>query len=486
MILDEPTVWPQRGRGGFMRNADGDALVSHPDGGKRKLAYGGGSSFWPFDPPFRGSAIYGQRGTHVHTICDHADLGEALSAELIDEGVSLGIAAELQAAIADGWLAFRKAHGITAMHIEAPYVNDHLKVASNADRIDELADATTVVGDIKTAANPIKAAYLAQLGTTVGATPYDTETDQRTEWVMVPSESVAYVYHYPIGEAIKAHDAGKTLPDWALIAVDLHHAAKVCMDLALLRDVDHAESFRKFATPEPSVESPGGDVATHGTAATSPLTLAEWRALAATWDDDKGEAFSRYRFNNGITADADEAERLAAYESFNADYTFADVAAPPPEPRPTPEPAPVRPRRKPAEGKDVSSVDAADMRQRYEQLDDSQRSLIASITTDANRAGVGFHMNLATGGKHTLRRFEIARGLMLLAIGDFDYGAVRACLGKAIGDELAQSMSFTLGELVGCMSYYEASVFAETAADLADGGYTLDYGDDGCRLGRAA
>ena len=85
-----------------MRNADGDALVSHPDGGKRKLAYGGGSSFWPFDPPFRGSAIYGQRGTHVHTICDHADLGEALSAELIDEGVSLGIAAELQAAIAQG------------------------------------------------------------------------------------------------------------------------------------------------------------------------------------------------------------------------------------------------------------------------------------------------------------------------------------------------------------------------------------------------
>ena len=35
-------------------------------------------------------------------------------------------------------------------------------------------------------------------------------------------------------------------------------------------------------------------------------------------------------------------------------------------------------------------------------------------------------------------------------------------------------------------SYYEASVFAETAADLADGGYTLNYGDDGCRLGRAA
>ena len=45
------------------------------------------------------------------------------------------------------------------MHIEAPYVNDHLKVASNADRIDELADATTVVGDIKTAANPIKARH---------------------------------------------------------------------------------------------------------------------------------------------------------------------------------------------------------------------------------------------------------------------------------------------------------------------------------------
>ena len=136
-MIDYPAdiEWPQRGRGGFWRNYRDQAVVGHPDGGKRKLAYPGASAWWPFSEPYEGDPIHGERGSHVHALCDLADRGEPLDDDFIAAGEALGISGELQAYIYARWVVFLKAHGIEVVAAEQPFVNDVLRVASNADRI---------------------------------------------------------------------------------------------------------------------------------------------------------------------------------------------------------------------------------------------------------------------------------------------------------------------------------------------------------------
>ena len=181
MVIDAPgPVWPQIGRGGHLRNANGEALVL-PAGKKRHLVYRGASDLWPFDGPYRGDPIHGERGTHVHSICDHADAGQPLDDEFVARGVELGISAELQAYIYARWMTFLKAHGFTVTAVEKIVVNDTLRVASNIDRI-VARDGDEFVMDIKSGNGIVKAATCVQLAAyahpdTVG---YDPSTGERS------------------------------------------------------------------------------------------------------------------------------------------------------------------------------------------------------------------------------------------------------------------------------------------------------------------
>jgi hypothetical protein len=180
--LDDVITWPQRGRGGWWRNADGEAVVSHPTRNSQ-LVYAGGSSLWEFaDGPYRGDPIYGERGTWVHDLCALACNGEQPSAEFIAEGEALGIPEALQRHIYRNWIGTRKAHGVTTLHIELPIVHDGWRVATNADRIEQCADGEVVGGDIKTAGDVVKVAYHVQLAVIPGSLPYNQETGERGTW----------------------------------------------------------------------------------------------------------------------------------------------------------------------------------------------------------------------------------------------------------------------------------------------------------------
>ena len=181
MTLDAPVEWPQRGRGGWWRNYAGQAVVSHPDGGKRRLAYDGASSVWPFQKPYSGDPIHGLRGSFTHDLCDLADRGQPLTEQHYEAAAELDISEELCNYLYARWVVFRKTHGITTVAIEQPYINDGLRVASNADRIDRDADGV-FYGDIKTARQPRKVDYLVQLATIAGALPYDLDADERGTW----------------------------------------------------------------------------------------------------------------------------------------------------------------------------------------------------------------------------------------------------------------------------------------------------------------
>lgn len=175
-------TWPQLGRGGHLRNAKGQALVVAP-GGKRHHIYNGASD-WPLDAPYDGDPIHGERGTHVHELCDRADRGEPLDADFIAHGESLGITAAKQNYIHARWTVFLKAHGLTVTHVEAIVVNDTWRTASNIDRMVTCPDGTTRVLDIKSARNVVKVAYAVQLAGYAheDCVPYDPATGERGTW----------------------------------------------------------------------------------------------------------------------------------------------------------------------------------------------------------------------------------------------------------------------------------------------------------------
>jgi hypothetical protein len=136
IALDVAEQWPQIGRGGHLRNQHGEALVQMP-GGKRLLRYHGGSDLWPFDGPYRGDPIHGERGQHVHDICEAVDRGQWPDTALIERGIELGLSRPKQNHIAQGWSDLLAAHGLTVIveHIEQVIVNDAHMVASNIDRV---------------------------------------------------------------------------------------------------------------------------------------------------------------------------------------------------------------------------------------------------------------------------------------------------------------------------------------------------------------
>ena len=171
---------------GWRVNSQGRRWISNPSGKGRDLLYDGASS-WPFDDYAGIDPIYSQRGQWVHTLTEEldadgdVDLQSAL--DFSERGVELGIPLDVQREIADGYVAFREAHGLTAVHIEVKCVNDEHRVAGTIDRIDRTADGRHVIADIKTGGDVVKVATAVQLALYAGAVPYDIDTDTRGEWV---------------------------------------------------------------------------------------------------------------------------------------------------------------------------------------------------------------------------------------------------------------------------------------------------------------
>jgi len=104
---------------------------------------------------------------------------------------------------------------------------------------------------------------------------------------------------------------------------------------------------------------------------------------------------------------------------------------------------------------------------RYKGLDAEGRAWISRIATEATQHGVGFHSSAAK----TVRRFEILRGLVMLAAVEPDDETVRCLLERTIGD-VAHFESLTLGHLLGTCTAEEAKAFALDCHMYVDGHFT--------------
>ena len=503
LILCEPDVWPRKGRGGFLRNQQDQVVVSHPGGGNRTLIYDGASSLLDFGRPYAGDPIHGERGTHVHAICDDVDRGVArLHDVFVAQGVALGIPADLQHHIAAEWQQVRAEHGITTSYVEECVVDDGWRVATNVDRVSRTADGRDVVEDIKTASSYERAAYVLQLAVGARSIMYDPDSGLRTPWPVDIDANVGHIWWFPIRAAIEAEAQGDPLPTWTLVEVQLAHGYDLGERLhALKTDQGHRECFTVAvaaptcsagsggdAVAAPPLHLPGGveqrgeGAVTHSCDAAPSPTLEELRAVVTTWPDDRKADFGRFLTVESV--DRTDPEQVAAAIER---YTFADVRS---EPEPTraalggrvnPALAP-RPQlnRSPDEGGAIDDATYEMAKAQYEALDDAARSWVGQIVRESTRAGMSVRLSDA----RTVRRFEVMRGLLALAAHGFDNAdAVRGCAADAVGAEIADSLAFSLGQVVGTMDAQQAATFAWVCDALATGRASMAYLSTGaCRI----
>jgi hypothetical protein len=450
------TVWPQLGRGGFMRNANGAAVISHPDGGKRSLIYKGASAWWPFAEPYDGDPIYGERGTWVHSLCDMLDHDEHVPAIFTAEGVELGITEALQDHVAKSWKAFRTAHSIDVHSIEQTFVNDRYKCASNADRIVSIGGGPWTVGDIKTSGNVTKTIYAAQLAMIAGSQQYYPTTGERTDWAQPIDATAGHIFWFPLNAAIKA-DGPDSWPDWSLIRVELDDIIWACNTLAAIRDVGPPDCF---TTIEPAADAAADrmDDLRQRYDALSNGDRARFVALGVEMDD----------------ADAVEAG-LDSVDPFTAEaepLPVAEVKANTvPELTATTD-----------EGESLQDHHIAAVTAHYDKLTHNQRQWLAVIATDAQRGGAGIGMKQAP-----TRR----RGFLVTALAKFGHEYVTDAFGSAIEadaalravlalvvDGLAWS-DHSIGAIVATLTAEQAQALSGTVNAVIDQLFEMSFSDDG-------
>ena len=457
-------VWPKLGRGGFYRNQHGQAVVSHPDGGKRTLTYKGASDWWPFVDPYNGDPIYGERGTHIHTLCDTVDNCEELSAEFIAAGVALGISEALQAHIAASWIVFSESHRIAVHAIEQTFVNDRHRCASNVDRIFTMGSSPWSGGDIKTAGNVTKKVYAAQLAMIPGSQQYDPATRERTDWAQPIDSSAGYIFWFPLNEAIKA-DGPNGWPDWSLVRVDLAEIGATCDTLSAIRDAGTPDGCFEIIEADSVDEDARREKLRARYAQLDNTAQAAFLALAVPADAD----------NDTLEAALDKVDPFTQPSTPLGGRFVAPEAVKPPTLTATTD-----------EGPTVAAGVAKAIQGRYVSMAAAQTAWVNAIATQAHQAGASLSMR----DNPTTRRAEVINALVVYALEFVVPGAtaeneadaddmLRAALAVVVGEDTAWSAAFSLGQIVATIDAEAAVTFGHVVQMLTTGLAPLSFTDDG-------
>jgi hypothetical protein len=456
------------GRGGWFRNADGLAKVSHPDGGKRTVIYGGGSSLWPFDP-YNGPEIYGQRGTFVHALCDLVD-GEAGGSDAgIAEGEALGIPADLQAHIATRWTALLERHGFTVAGIEVPAVCDRAKVATNIDRV-LIADGKAHIADIKTSGDIVKPSYLLQLAACAESVPYHIGRAQRMPWDTPIDQDIAYILHYPLTAAIRCDDPADW-PDWCRWEVKLHHGRRLLDLLLAFRDGDNFSGAFMDEHTAAGLRAGIDEVADaigDNPAGNYP-TLDELRAIAAAFTPADKAALREHMEANAV----DKTDPVQVAAAIDAVRNFGDVVTVP-APRTDATTVPkVIARPSVDEGATIDDDTVAAMGERFGNLDAASRSWVSNC-------GAKVRLSPQHGGVASERRHAILSGLAVLAESDgFNNDDIlRGVCALFVGDD-AWRAGVHISAVVASLDLPDALRFRQAARIVSEGMVAINWTDDG-------
>jgi hypothetical protein len=132
------------------------------------------------------------------------------------------------------------------------------------------------------------------------------------------------------------------------------------------------------------------------------------------------------------------------------------------------EPVDDTPRKAPPHDGPEVPVDA--LRDRYKALDAAAVSWIGNIQTQAQQAGVSFHL----AGAYYARRARLLDGLLILAEHEVDDDdAVRAIVRHVTKDEAVEWPSIPVGTAVGSLSAVEAAEFVAACELFVVGSYGL-------------
>lgn len=117
------------------------------------------------------------------------------------------------------------------------------------------------------------------------------------------------------------------------------------------------------------------------------------------------------------------------------------------------------------EGDLINDDDYQTLVTHYEALSDNDRDRLAIITGEAKAAALPISLT----ERRSVRRWEIARALILWHQVGWDSDVVRDLLAAIVDNELVRHYATPLGAVVGTLTIDEAKAFAETAQMVLDG-----------------
>jgi hypothetical protein len=403
-----------------------------------------------------GAFLAANVGTFVHALTEDHDEDRDW-VQRAEAGELLGVPLEIQAQVVDAWKATICEHfGLEQLAVEASCVDDRWRLAGTLDRIVRLTRDLEVTGfdgrrqfipagtvlvlDVKTSNKRADRegrpqwwnAYGIQIASYAQSVPYDTETETRGEWPWPIDQDHALIARPNVVEVL-AGEADRI--EWELIHVDLRSAREhggECVSAA------KAWEARKdlFSAAVAVADTPTVQIATDTVA---PPT---------------------------VVAEAPSA----------AEATPAAPAAPAPTLTPAEQHA--RLTEQPDEGGPISDADYNALRRHYEALPKAVLdACYTPVVEDAMRNRVSFHLSKA----RTVRRYEIARGLVVLAQHDtLDEDTLRGLLAaEDLLGEVAEFPAVTPGHLVGSLDAERAALFAQRCHALVDGALVTTYRPDG-------
>lgn len=384
------------------------------------------------------AGLAAERGTQGHALTEEIDEGRDPIA-LYADGEALGLDADVQRSLVDAWQQMLERDGLEILLTEFAVVHDGYRQAGTSDRlarltrklrfalvtgeIVELAAGTVVVLDIKTGRlrrdrNDVPMYWQA----------YSVQIATYAGGVLYdPDTDTRTAYPWPVDQ------------HWALIA--------------------HLDVLGAIAG-QPSCELVLVDIEAGRTAADLCLAAKAW--------EKRSDVFS--------------VANISTTGCHVVDEPVGAPAAPAPPPSPTTEQLHARLRRHPDidEGTvdDQQALDAvfAKMAEHFLALPNTAKSWAANLQVEAQQNACGFHAR----ERHTLRRFEIIRGLIVLAVSELDDDElIRYLVQHVTGDDVAQFPVIAPGHALGSLDADEARAFALACDQLAADQIVLTFTAEG-------
>jgi hypothetical protein len=381
------------------------------------------------------AGLSADRGTHGHELTEDSDNDRDWIVRA-ERGEHLGLPMEVQTALVAAWQRMLDVYGIEILAVESTCVDDQWRQAGTLDRICRLTRdltfrtalgelvklkaGTVVILDLKTGKLRLDSrgnvehwqGYAVQVASYAQSVPYDPDTDTRGEWPWPIDQSYAIIAHLDILAALDGTAACR------LFLVDLRagrEAGERCVwARGWEKRTDVFSVIDDALTVEVSVAAPSPP---HGEVTTG-LPPVEQHA------------------EGGSTAPP--VPTLGELRTMWAT---------------------------PDEGPDVDARLYEAAANSYKALTAEQRSFVNAVAGEAQRQGVSFHMK----ERPTLRRFEIMRGLLLLAAADAGEDDVRYCVATVMDSDAPMWPTVAAGWALGALDVGEAKRFAVLADDHAAG-----------------